>query len=53
LTSHLAGHSYGGQFARRMGAVTVEVPSSHVAMVSHPGEVAQLIKDAASAVTTD
>jgi pimeloyl-ACP methyl ester carboxylesterase len=35
------------QFARRMGAVTVEVPSSHVAMVSHPGEVAELLKAAA------
>jgi pimeloyl-ACP methyl ester carboxylesterase len=31
------------QFASRMGATTVEVASSHVAMVSHPGEVAQLI----------
>jgi pimeloyl-ACP methyl ester carboxylesterase len=41
------------QFASRMGAVTVEVPSSHVAMVSHPGEVAQLIKDAGTAVTAD
>ena len=35
------------QFASRMGAVTIEVPSSHVAMVSHPGEVAELIKIAA------
>lgn len=35
------------QFARRMGAVTAEVPSSHVAMVSHPGDVAELIKAAA------
>ena len=34
-------------FASRMGATTVEVPSSHVAMVSHPAEVAQLIKTAA------
>ena len=33
------------QFAARMGATTVEIPSSHVAMVSHPGEVAQLITD--------
>ena len=39
-------------FAKRMGATTVEIPSSHVAMVSHPGEVAQLIKTAAEAVTT-
>jgi hypothetical protein len=33
-----------------MGATTVEIPSSHVAMVSHPDEVAQLIKTAAEAV---
>ena len=38
------------QFAARMGAATVEIPSSHVAMVSHPGDVAQLIKTAAEAV---
>jgi pimeloyl-ACP methyl ester carboxylesterase len=37
-------------FARRMGATTVEIPSSHVAMVSHPGDVAELIKTAAEAV---
>jgi pimeloyl-ACP methyl ester carboxylesterase len=36
-------------FASRMGATTVEIPSSHVAMVSHPGDVAQLIKTAADA----
>ena len=30
-------------FAQRMGASTVEVASSHVAMVSHPGEVVSLI----------
>src|ERR1700734_286146 len=34
-------------FASRMGATTVEVPSSHVAMVSHPDEAARLIKTAA------
>jgi pimeloyl-ACP methyl ester carboxylesterase len=39
------------QFAKRMGATTIEVPSSHVAMVSHPDDVAQLIKTAAEAVT--
>jgi pimeloyl-ACP methyl ester carboxylesterase len=38
------------QFATRMGAATVEIPSSHVAMVSHPGEVARLIETAAEAV---
>jgi pimeloyl-ACP methyl ester carboxylesterase len=36
------------QFARRTGATTVEVASSHVAMVSHPDEVTQLIKTAAN-----
>jgi pimeloyl-ACP methyl ester carboxylesterase len=34
-------------FAERMGATTVEVPSSHVAMVSHPEDVVKLIKAAA------
>ena len=38
------------QFAKRMGATTVEVPSGHVAMISHPDDVAQLIKTAAQAV---
>lgn len=38
------------QFARRMGATTVEVASSHVPMVSHPDEVVQLIQTAAAAV---
>ena len=38
------------QFAGRMGATTIEVPSSHVAMVSHPDEVTQLIETAAKAV---
>jgi pimeloyl-ACP methyl ester carboxylesterase len=37
------------QFAARMGATTVEIPSSHVPMVSHPGDVAQLIETAAEA----
>jgi pimeloyl-ACP methyl ester carboxylesterase len=36
-------------FAQRMGATTVEVPSSHLAMVSHPDEVVKLIKAAAEA----
>ena len=38
------------QFAARMGATTVEIPSSHVAMVSHPAEVAELIEQAAQTV---
>jgi pimeloyl-ACP methyl ester carboxylesterase len=38
------------QFAARMGATTVEVSSSHVAMVSHPGDVAELIETAAKEV---
>ncbi len=37
-------------FAARMGATTIELPSSHVAMVSHPKEVAGLIEKAAEAV---
>jgi pimeloyl-ACP methyl ester carboxylesterase len=36
------------QFAKRMGATTVEVASGHVAMVSHPGEVVELIEAAAA-----
>jgi pimeloyl-ACP methyl ester carboxylesterase len=38
------------QFAQRMGATTIEIPSSHVAMVSHPAEVAELIEKAAASV---
>src|SRR2546425_12752529 len=38
------------QFAARMGATTVEIPSSHVAMVSQPVEVTELIEKAAAAV---
>ena len=38
------------QFAKRMGATTIEVPSSHVAMVSHPDDVVHLIETAANAV---
>jgi pimeloyl-ACP methyl ester carboxylesterase len=38
------------QFASRMGATTVEIPSSHVAMVSHPAEVSELVEKAAAAV---
>jgi pimeloyl-ACP methyl ester carboxylesterase len=40
------------QFAPRMGATTVEVSTNHVAMVSHPDAVLQLIKMAAEAVPT-
>jgi pimeloyl-ACP methyl ester carboxylesterase len=39
------------QFAQRMGATTVEVPSSHVAMVSHPDAVVELIEQAAEATS--
>src|SRR5690349_15386221 len=38
------------QFAARMSATTVEAPSSHVAMVSHPQAVTDLIERAAQAV---
>jgi pimeloyl-ACP methyl ester carboxylesterase len=36
--------------ARRMGATTVEVASSHVAMVSHPSEVTELVVAAARTI---
>ena len=39
-------------FAKRMGATTVEIASSHVAMVSHPDAVVKLMKDAARTVGT-
>jgi pimeloyl-ACP methyl ester carboxylesterase len=39
-------------FARRMGATTVEVPTNHVAMVSHPEDVVKLIETAAQAAVT-
>jgi len=35
------------QFAKTIKAKTITVPSSHVAMLSHPNEVAKLIIDAA------
>jgi pimeloyl-ACP methyl ester carboxylesterase len=37
-------------FASRMGATTVEVDAGHLAMISHPGETAQLITAAAEAL---
>ena len=36
-------------FAQRMGATTVEVPSGHLAMVTHPDETVKLIEAAAEA----
>jgi pimeloyl-ACP methyl ester carboxylesterase len=38
------------QFAKRMGATTVEVPTNHVAMVSHPDDVVKFVKAAAESV---
>ena len=38
-------------FAARMGATTVEVASSHVAMTSHPDDVVQLIEAAVGALS--
>jgi pimeloyl-ACP methyl ester carboxylesterase len=38
------------QFAQRMGATTVELDSSHVAMISHPDEVTALIQSAVDTV---
>ena len=36
-------------FANRMGATIAEVPSGHLAMVSHPAEVVKLTEAAAEA----
>jgi pimeloyl-ACP methyl ester carboxylesterase len=41
------------QFAARMGATTVEVPSSHVPMVSRPDDVTALIARAAAEAAAD
>jgi pimeloyl-ACP methyl ester carboxylesterase len=38
------------QFAQRMGATTTETPSSHLAMVARPDDVAELIERAAASV---
>ena len=38
------------QFAKRMNATTVEVQSGHLAMITHPDDVANLIKTAADTV---
>jgi pimeloyl-ACP methyl ester carboxylesterase len=40
-------------FATRMGAATIEVPSGHVAMVSHPDEVADLVETAAKSIRAE
>jgi pimeloyl-ACP methyl ester carboxylesterase len=37
--------------ARRMGATTLVLPSSHVPMISHPGETADFIEKAALSLT--
>ena len=37
------------RMAQRAGATTVEVDSSHVAMISHPDEVVALVRDAVAA----
>jgi pimeloyl-ACP methyl ester carboxylesterase len=39
-------------FANRMGATTAEVPSGHLAMVSHPADVVKLTETAAEAGRT-
>jgi pimeloyl-ACP methyl ester carboxylesterase len=41
------------QFAARMGATTVEVATNHVAMVSHPEDVVNLIEAAVKAVSAE
>jgi len=39
-------------FASRMGATTVEIPSGHLAMISHPADVVKLTETAAQAGLT-
>ena len=39
--------------AARAGATTVEIESSHVAMISHPDEVTALIRDAVTATAEE
>jgi len=34
--------------AKRMGAKTIEVKASHLGLISHPDEIASLIKEAAA-----
>ena len=41
------------QFAARMDATTIEVPAGHLAMVSHPADVAGLIETAAKTVQAE
>ncbi len=41
------------RFAARMGAATVEIPSGHLAMISHADEVTGLIETAAKAVQAE
>ena|SRR5436309_253085 len=40
-------------FAQHMGATTVEVATNHIAMVSHPNDVVQLVKTGAETLSTD
>ena len=41
------------QFAARMDATTVEVPCGHLAMISHPDEVARLVEQAAKGLQAE
>ena len=40
-------------FAQRMGATTIEVPSSHLAMVSHAKDVIRLTEMASDALAAN
>jgi hypothetical protein len=39
-------------FANRMGATTAELPSGHLAMVSHPADVVKVTETASEAART-
>jgi pimeloyl-ACP methyl ester carboxylesterase len=38
-------------FAKQMNAITISLPSSHVSLISHPNEIAQLIINAAKGIS--
>jgi pimeloyl-ACP methyl ester carboxylesterase len=40
-----------GMFAKQMNATTIELPSSHASLVSHPTEIAELILNATKGIS--
>ena len=52
VQDHLIPAASARVMAARAGATTVEVDSSHVAMISHPDEVTSLVRDAVAATAS-